>query len=85
MKIENLHMTLDTLKKLNPIQYELISRPGKTEYGFLAEEMELIFPNLVSENKGTKSINYIGLIPLLIEALIEQQNQIERLRKVHLK
>ena len=38
-----------------------------------------------SENKGTKSINYIGLIPLLIEALIEQQNQIERLKKVHLK
>jgi hypothetical protein len=37
------------------------------------------------KNKGTKSINYIGLIPLLIEALIEQQNQIERLKKAHLK
>jgi len=78
-------MTVETLKNLNPIQYELVSRPGKTEYGFLAEEMELILPNLVNENKGTKSINYIGLIPLLIEALIEQQNQIESLKYSHLK
>ena len=30
-------------------------------------------------------VKYIGMIPLLIEALIEQQNKIERLRKVHLK
>ena len=79
-KIENLRLTTDRLLNLNPVQYELINRPGKTEYGFLAEEMELIFPNLVNENKGTKSVNYMGLIPLLINALKEQQNQIESLK-----
>ena len=47
--------------------------------------MELIFPNLVNENKVTKSINYIGLIPVLIEALLEQQDQIENLKNSLLK
>ena len=39
-----------------------------------------MFPALVSTNvDGYKSVNYIGLIPVMIESIKEQQKQIEKL------
>ena len=43
------------------------------EYGFIAQELKEVFPELVSQDKdGYYTINYIGLIPLMVEALKEQ-------------
>jgi len=55
--------------------------------GLIAQEVEALFPELVkTDEKGMKSVNYIGLIPHLIEAVKEQNKQIvtlkERLDKV---
>ena len=51
------------------------------EYGYLAQELEKIFPDLVSQDsEGHYSVNYIGLIPLIVEALKEQKNEIEKLK-----
>lgn len=69
--------------------------PGGLQYGFLAQDMEKFFPELVKQQKHVyvhpeggktesldyKAINYIGLIPVLTRALQEQQVQIEELRK----
>jgi len=72
-----------------------INLAAGTQFGFIAQELELIFPELVIENihPGTdpyydtdalhrdpisyKAINYIGLIPILTEAIKEQQKIIE--------
>ena len=44
----------------------------------IAQEVEKIYPELVVEDtEGYKSINYDGLVPVLIEALKAQQKQIE--------
>jgi hypothetical protein len=40
-----------------------------------------VFPELVSESNGVKSVNYQGLVPVLINALKEQQAEIDRLKK----
>jgi hypothetical protein len=40
-----------------------------------------VFPELVSESNGVKSVNYQGLVPVLINALKEQQVEIEALKK----
>ena len=49
-----------------------------SEYGYLAQEFKKIFPDLVSEdNEGYYSINYIGLIPIIVEALKDQKQTIE--------
>jgi len=49
--------------------------------GVLAQEIEKIMPELVNEsNDGIKSVNYNGLIGLLIEVVKEQQNQINELK-----
>jgi hypothetical protein len=47
--------------------------------GVIAQEIEKVLPELVSEGE-TKTVNYNGLIGLLIEAVKEQQKQIEELK-----
>src|SRR6185436_455303 len=42
--------------------------------GILAQEVREVFPELVTEDdKGLLSVNYSGLIPVLIESIKEQQ------------
>ncbi len=49
-------------------------------YGLIAHEVEKKFPNLVFEaGDGNKAINYIEIIPLLLQAIKEQQAQINEL------
>jgi len=48
--------------------------------GLLAQEVQKLFPELVREDKdGMLSVNYTGLIPVLIESIKEQQKQMETL------
>jgi len=51
----------------------------RMEYGFLAQEFEKIFPELVFEKgeDGMLSINYVGMIPILTSAINEQQQVID--------
>ncbi|MEE9373886.1 MAG: tail fiber domain-containing protein [Saprospiraceae bacterium] len=52
------------------------------QFGFIAQELETVLPNLVAENnKGYKAVNYIGLIPVLTEGIKEQQKLIENQQK----
>ena len=46
----------------------------------IAQEVEKIFPELVTTNEN-KTVNYNGLIGVLIEAIREQQKQIDDLKK----
>jgi len=58
---------------------EIIESP---EYGYLAQELKEIFPDLVSQDSaGYHAVNYIGLIPVIIEALKDQKLTIENLQK----
>ena len=54
---------------------------GELQYGLIAQDVQKIIPSLViaSEN-GDLAMNYVGLIPVLIQALKEQQSQIEALK-----
>lgn len=62
------------------ISSEVKENLSKTQIGFIAQELEEEFPELVvvptSENEYY-SVNYIDMIPVLLEAIKEQQNQIE--------
>ena len=52
-------------------------------YGFLAQDLQKVFPNLVYEDDSTGmlSIDYIGIIPVLVNAMNEQQEEIGDLKK----
>lgn len=59
------------------------SRDPDLQVGVLAQEVKNVFPELVKENeRGELSVNYMGLIPVLIESIKEQQKQIEKLKKL---
>ena len=80
-KLKKLSLGMAVIKELIPYQYEYKEKAGKVQFGFIAEEIETILPNLVYESQGVKSLNYQGLIPVLVNALVEQQKEIEKLKK----
>lgn len=66
--------------KITPLR-ERNSRPT---YGFIAQEMKEVLPEIVSEPDSLNeyySVDYIAMIPLLVEAIKEQQNQIAELQE----
>ncbi|MBQ4820605.1 tail fiber domain-containing protein [Aquimarina sp. MMG016] len=84
--IQPLNNSLEKIVQTEGVQYEMrkdefaeINFADGTQYGVIAQEIEKIFPNLVTTNKeGFKSVNYTGLIPVLVEAIKEQQKLIEK-------
>ncbi|WP_437186751.1 tail fiber domain-containing protein [Planctomicrobium sp. SH668] len=79
---ENIVPLADQLVKITALQPVSFVMQGetKTELGLIAQDVEPLFPDLVrtaSDEIGTKSINYIGLIAPLIRAVQEQQTEIQ--------
>lgn len=61
--------TADTMLPMNIIAAQSLS---KTHYALSAEQLEAVYPDLVYEKEdGTKGINYIELIPILVQAIGE--------------
>ncbi|MBA4322616.1 MAG: hypothetical protein C0408_07350 [Odoribacter sp.] len=55
--------------------------PKGVQLGVIAQDVEKILPELVqTDADGLKSVDYIKMIPLLIEAIKDQQKQIEELK-----
>ena len=57
---------------------------GKNNYGFIAEEVDEILPNLVSHDRKGKAlgIQYSKMTAVLLEAIKEQQVQIDELKSL---
>ena len=56
----------------------------KKQTGFIAQEIEKIFPEMVdTDAQGYKSINYIQLTPVLVEAIKELSEQVKTLQNQH--
>ena len=52
-----------------------------THYGFLAQEVEQVLPELVHTGKdGTKSVDYIAVIPLLVNAVQELRAELAEVK-----
>jgi hypothetical protein len=50
--------------------------------GLIAQEVEMVIPDVVSTSScGEKSVSYDSIIGLLVEAIKDQQNQINELKK----
>jgi len=71
---------LDVLSSLRGVAFDWIDN-GKSEIGVIAQEVEKVLPELVSTNKeGIKSVKYGNLVAVLIEAVKDQQSQINELK-----
>ena len=103
--IQDMGSTLGKVQKIKSRTFEyrddeIKNFPRGKQYGFVAQELEEVFPELVTTeympplNAGEseeedmnasptpyKSVNYIDMIPILVEAIQEQQAQIENQSK----
>jgi len=84
--IQPLQGSLEKVLKLQGYTYQWNDKtPRDTEQintGLIAQELELLFPELISiDGSGYKSVNYIALVPHLIESFKEQAKQIENLSR----
>ena len=81
--ITSLGNTLPKLLLLDGKRYTLTNNE-EYKIGLLAQEVQKLFPELVKQAKDKKqtlSLFYQGLVPVLINAIKDQQKQLEELRK----
>jgi len=76
--------TSDNILKLSCIEFTLNNNNNNYHYGFDAKEMDELFPNLLHvtpDNLNYKSINYLEIIPLLVNKIQKMQKEIDELKK----
>jgi len=80
--ITDLPTQLDKIKTLRPVEFDYIeSQGGGHQLGFIAQEVEEIYPDMVGETEGKKTLAGLGKWEArLIKAIQEQQAIIEDLQ-----
>jgi len=77
--IQDIYYSTDIIDMLRPVTFNWIAS-GRKEYGFIAQDVEKILPEIVHDNNaGLKSISPLQLISVLTAAIKEQQQRINQL------
>ena len=78
--VETIVGSIDILKDINGVKF-VWKDLGTPSVGVIAQDVEKVLPELVSErsDNGTKSVNYNGLVGVLIEAVKELSARVEGL------
>lgn len=79
INIEELTNSLDKISLLNGVKFNW-KETGDSSIGLIAQDVEPVIPEIVSEIHNTKTINYMAIIPILIEAIKELKQEIEDLK-----
>jgi len=83
--ITGIENVMEKLDLINGVYYEweqndtarLLLKEGR-QIGVIAQEVEKVYPELVRTNdRGYKTVDYSKLTPILLEAIKEQQKQID--------
>lgn len=82
--IKDIDYGLNTIMKLNPKQYDW-KKDNRHDIGFIAQEVEEVIPEIVKDkkhfDKEIKTLDYEKLTAVLIKAVQEQQEQINKLER----
>ncbi len=86
--VKTIQQPIELVKRLRGVTFDWIST-GEHSYGLIAQEVEEVIPELVmesesgtadgDEHKVVKSVDYSKLVSVLIEAIKEQDDKINRL------
>ena len=85
----NIDSPLEKVSQLNGFYYtankkaQTLGYKDNRQVGVSAQEVEAVMPEVVTDaaiGHGYKTVDYAKLVPLLIEAVKEQQDQIETLK-----
>jgi len=83
--IKDLETGLKEVLSLKPRRFDWKDKTSKNVAGFIAQEVEEVLPDLIgdykhSELKDAKSVRMGDMLPTLVKAIQEQQEQIESLK-----
>ena len=76
--IQTVDNALDIVSDLRGVSFDW-KETGKPSYGVIAQELEQVLPELVG-NSDIKTVNYNGIIGVLIEAIKEMKEEIRQLK-----
>ena len=80
--VSSMGSTLAKLLLIDGKRYTM-KKDGKQKIGVLAQDIQKVFPELVTtDDKDMLAVNYQGLVPVLINALKEQQSEIDELKQM---
>jgi hypothetical protein len=77
--IKTVENAIETVSSLRGVSFDW-KENGKSSYGVIAQELEEVLPELVKQGE-VKSVNYNGIIGVLIEAVKELSAEVEELKK----
>jgi hypothetical protein len=77
--IKTVENAVETVNQLRGVSFDW-KETGKSSYGVIAQELENVLPELVKTGEN-KSVNYSGIISVLIEAVKELSAEVEELKK----
>ncbi len=100
LNVTSISNPVEKLAQLKPIsfeyntkQYKFLNLQSGKQYGFLSENIQTVFPELVKEKRvsymqgknnyksaSIANINETSLIPVLVASIVEQQKQIDQLK-----
>ena len=81
---ENLQIIENPIEKVKQLNGYTFNKNGEEDRsaGLVAQEVEKVLPEVVSENNdGIKSLAYGNIVALLVETVKEQQKQIDELKQ----
>jgi hypothetical protein len=81
--VKDLQYGMADVLKLRPVTFKWKERSdGTTQIGLIAQEVQNVVPEVVTtagrDGSDTLAVNYPGLVPVMIKALQDQQEVIER-------
>ena len=76
-------VVVEAMKQVRPVSFTWKDKPEKgNQYGFIAQEMEALIPEVVREDAtGKKGILYERFVPFLTRYVQVQQQQIDEMRQ----
>ena len=70
--------TFEWTRKIKPAQ---VKGNGDKDYGVIAQEVQKVLPEAVSEIDGWLTVDYVKIIPLLIESIKELTEKVKKLEE----
>jgi hypothetical protein len=78
--VQTYENALDTVNRLRGVRFDW-KETGKPSVGLIAEEVDRVIPEVVSHEDGAaKGVNYSSLVGVLVEAVKEQQKELDSLK-----
>jgi len=78
--VETIDGAVSKIQQLRGVEFDWKKTPGSS-VGVIAQEVQAVYPQLVTEGEEKITVNYNGLVGLLIQAVKEQADEIAALKE----